>query len=131
MSARTAETILLVDDEAMVRELVSAMLRNYGYQVLVAEDAERALKYTEAPAGPIHLLLTDVIMPRTSGTELAVRIGVRLKAQQPPLKVLYMANNNDDLGLYYAVVNQGGGLLRKPFTPDVLARKVREVLDAT
>jgi PAS domain S-box-containing protein len=120
------ETILLVEDEPQVRELTRAVLSAKGYCVVEALNAQDAERLAESLGAKIHLLLTDVIMPGTSGRELAKRISDR----QPDVRVLYMS------GYTYNVIAQGGTLdrgvafLQKPFTPSGLVEKVREVLDA-
>lgn len=129
MEPKKAETVLLVDKDEIVRLMVADMLKMYGYKVVISGSGDKAMRWAEKFEGPIHLLLTDVLMPVVSGTALAVRLGLKRKDQQPPMKVLYMAGLNDDLTIQYSVVQTGGGLLRKPFTPDTLGRKVREVLD--
>ncbi len=119
------ETILLVEDEPAVRGLVHEALRLHGYTVLVARHGIEALLTGAKHMGPIHLLLTDVVMPQMSGPEVAER----LTAVRPDLKVLYMSGYPD-----HPVFSQGGvkretAFLQKPFTPNVLTSKVREVLD--
>ncbi len=118
------ETILLVDDERMVRELVRRLLQERGYQVLEAAGAEEALGLAAGHPGPVHLLLTDVVMPGLSGPELAVR----LTAERPETKVLYMSGYTDERLMGRAADTPGAGFLAKPFTPDDLARKLRELL---
>lgn len=123
------ETILVVDDEADVCELARDCLVAEGYSVLDARDGEEALRIAEGHTEPIHLLLTDVMMPRLNGVELAGR----LTRQRPDTKVLYMSG--------FAVVGAqteqltgpglqpGDPILPKPFSSEALTRKVREVLD--
>ena len=120
------ETILLVEDEPAVRGLVYETLRLQGYTVLAARHGIEALLTSAKYGGPIHLLLTDVIMPQMSGPEVAEKI----LTIRPAIKVLYMSGYPD-----HPVFDQGGmsrqtGFLQKPFSPLVLAQKVREVLDA-
>jgi PAS domain S-box-containing protein len=119
------ETILLVEDDEPVRELARRVLRRFGYQVLVAANADEAMVVFERHAAQIQLLLTDIIMPQTSGLELASR----LKALKPELHVVYMSGFTED-----AFANRGPydpkiTLIHKPFTQDLLAAKVRQVLD--
>jgi len=119
------ETVLLVEDEPAVRELVRKVLQRQGYTVLVAADGAEAIRLAETRREPIQLLLTDVIMPEMSGRELAER----LIAARPGLRVLFISGYTEDImasGLPDARVD----LLEKPFSPTVLARKVREVLDS-
>ena len=120
------ETILLVEDESGVRQLVRDMLLHLGYRVLEAGNAQEAIGIFEKNEGAIDLLLTDVIMPQMSGRELAVR----LKSVRPRLKVLYISGYTDDMLAHHGVLESDVFLLQKPFAPDALARKLREVLDA-
>ena len=120
-----SETILVVEDEDTIRALVCRVLRSHGYTVLEAADAGLALRLSQELAGPIHLLLTDVVMPQTSGRELAERMAWR----RPEVKVLYMSGYTDDAVVRHGVLQEGTAFLQKPFTPDLLAQKVREVLD--
>jgi CheY-like chemotaxis protein len=122
-SPKGSETILLVDDEEGVRKLVSAVLSANGYEVLEAADGAAALGVYEKNGHKIDLVLTDVVMPRMTGLEL----GKRLADLAPSLKLLYMSGYRDN-----AIVGAGEApraFLLKPFTPDVLLGKVREVLD--
>jgi PAS domain S-box-containing protein len=120
------ETILLVEDEEQVRRLAATVLTSYGYRVIEAKDGVDAEQIARRSGDYLHLLLTDVVMPNgTSGLDLAAR----LTPVRPKMKVLFMSGYADD------VINQRGGLaedaafLPKPFSPEVLARRVREVLD--
>ncbi|HUO35160.1 MAG TPA: CHASE4 domain-containing protein [Candidatus Acidoferrum sp.] len=119
------ETILFVEDEESVRELVSEYLKAAGYNVLEAIDGEHALQLATAHTEPIHLLVTDVVMPRLSGRELAVRVSV----ERPSLKVLYISGYTDDSVFRHGVLEGGAPFLQKPFNLRVLAAKVREVLE--
>ncbi len=119
------ETILLVEDEAAVREVARRILRRHGYTVLAAESTGDAVVLCESHAGAIHLLLTDVVMPRLSGAQLA---GLLLK-RRPELKVLYMSGYTDGSIDSHGVLQQGALFLQKPFTSELLAGKVRSVLD--
>jgi len=120
------ETILLVEDEEMVRTLTKEVLLSKGYKVLEAEDATNALELYEQHNETIHLIITDVVMPRISGRSLVETI----KLSQPEIKVLYMSGYTDNAIVHHGVIDEGTAFLQKPFTPDGLARKVREVLDA-
>jgi PAS domain S-box-containing protein len=118
------ETILLVEDESSVRSLVARVLRSRGYQILEATTGEEALAASEGHAGTIHLLLTDLVMPRMSGRELAFA----LTKIRTGLRVLFMSGYTDE-NLMRQVEVPDVAFLNKPFTPAVLAEKVRVVLD--
>jgi CheY-like chemotaxis protein len=119
------ETILLVEDAQRVRAVVREILEMSGYTVLEARHGTEALEVSHRHAGAIHLLVTDVVMPQMSGRELAQR----LSTLRPDLKVLYMSGYTDDAIVRHGVLASGIAFLSKPFTPDALALKVREVLD--
>jgi signal transduction histidine kinase len=121
------ETILLVEDAALVRTLARQVLETAGYRVLEAATAEAALKICESINGTrIDLVLTDVVMPGMSGNDMS-KI---LLARQPDMPVLYMSGYTDDAIVQHGVLEPGINFLQKPFTPGALAMKVREVLDA-
>jgi PAS domain S-box-containing protein len=120
------ETVLVAEDEPGVRSLVRTSLRLKGYTVLEAGNGTEALALTERHSGPIHLLLTDVIMPQMNGRELSER----LKARRPGLKVLFMSGYTDDAVLRHGVATEDLQFIQKPFTPSALAGKMRTVLDA-
>jgi PAS domain S-box-containing protein len=119
------ETILLVEDAQRVRAVVREILEMSGYTVLEARHGADALEVSNRHAGTIHLLVTDVVMPQMSGRELSQR----LSTLRPDLKVLYMSGYTDDAIVRHGVLASGIAFLSKPFTPDALALKVREVLD--
>jgi CheY-like chemotaxis protein len=123
--AQGRETILLVEDEPAVRGLVHEALRLHGYTVLVARHGIEALLTGAKHMGPIHLLLTDVVMPQMSGPEVAEK----LTAVRPDMKVLYMSGYPDH-PVFSQGVKRETAFLQKPFTPNVLTQKVREVLDS-
>jgi signal transduction histidine kinase/CheY-like chemotaxis protein len=118
------ETILLVEDAQRVRAVVREILEMSGYLVLEARHGAEALEVGNRHAGTIHLLVTDVVMPQMSGRELSQR----LATLRPDLKVLYMSGYTDDAIVRHGVLASGIAFLSKPFTPDALALKVREVL---
>jgi PAS domain S-box-containing protein len=122
--ATGSETILLAEDEPMVRQLVRAVLEQGGYRVLEAADGAEALRLAEAHPGPIHLLLTDVVMPGISGRELTER----LAKQRPEVRVVYMSGYTDDAVVRHGVLHAGVAFIQKPFAPSALLRKVQEVL---
>ncbi len=123
---RGTETILLVEDEAQVRLVTRGILRRQGYRVLEAENAGEALLLCERHEGSIDLLLSDVVMPHVSGPELARR----LAGPRPGLKILCMSGYTDEAVIRHGALDPGIAFIQKPFTPESLARKVREVLDA-
>jgi len=116
---------LLVEDDYLVRELARAVLAACGYSVLVAETALTVSSLCEHYVGPIHLLLTDVVMPGIGGRELARQV----VAHSPDTKVLYMSGYATNAIVHHVELDSGTFFLPKPFTPALLAAKVREVLD--
>jgi two-component system, cell cycle sensor histidine kinase and response regulator CckA len=121
-----SETILLVEDEEAVRELASRILSAKGYSVVAAKSVKEAEEWCEKQGGKIHLLLTDIIMPGTSGRELARRITVK----HPQTRVLYMSGYTDNVLAQGGELEAGLSFLQKPFTPAALVQKVRDVLDS-
>ncbi len=119
------ETILVVEDDEMVRTLACQMLTVNNYTAIEAKDAETSLELVKKHDGPIHLLLTDVIMPKINGKELYDR----LKAIIPELKVLYMSGYTDNVIAKHGVLEQGINFIQKPFSLQGLLKKVRSVLD--
>ncbi len=122
---RGTETVLLVEDEDAVRALAREVLRRHGYAVLEARHGVDALTVVEAHADTIDLMVTDVVMPHMSGRDLAERLG----AVRPAMKVLFMSGYTDHAAVHRDLT-PGTAFLQKPFTPDLLARTVRQVLDA-
>jgi len=120
------ETVLLVEDEDALRQVALDLLERHGYHVLAARDGADAIRRATAHAGPIHLLVTDVVMPRMSGRELAGH----LADLRPDTRVLYMSGYTDDAIFHHGVQAASFAFLPKPVTPDALLRKVRTVLDA-
>jgi CheY-like chemotaxis protein len=123
---RGSETILLVEDEELVRNLEREVLEECGYTVLEATSAKHALQLAANHRGVIELLLTDVVMPELSGRELAEQ----LLAQRPEMRILYASGYFDDAIAPHGVLDPGIALLSKPLTPTSLARKVRDTLDS-
>jgi len=122
---RGSETILLVEDEEQVRVILLNVLRRQGYRVLSAQNAGEALLLCEGHPDPIHLLVTDVVMPQMSGPELAKR----LAQPRPEMKVLCMSGYTDDSIVRHGVLSTGFAFIQKPVTPVLLSRKIRELLD--
>ena len=120
------ETVLLVEDEEPLRALAARVLGERGYKVLESTSPEHALQIGEQYQEPIHMLLTDVVLPRMSGRRIAEQIA----PIRPGMKVLYMSGYTDDAVVRHGVLEASAAFLQKPFTPAALARKVREVLDA-
>jgi len=120
-----SETILIAEDEPDLRELTRIFLQGYGYNVLEAESAEQAIQMAGVFAGPVHLLLTDVIMPGMSGRQLAESILIK----RPQTKIVYMTGYTDDMVAQHRVLEPGVNLLQKPFSKVDLALKVRSTLD--
>jgi len=120
-----SETVLIVEDDDGLRKLALIILKRGGYRVLDAENGEDALRVVEAHDGSIDLLITDVVMPKMGGKEVAER----LQSLYPQMKVLYISGYTDDAILHHGILQPGLNFFEKPFTPEELARKVREVLD--
>jgi CheY-like chemotaxis protein len=123
---RGTETVLLADDDPGVRSLSRLALQSYGYLVLDAADGDEAIQLGLTHPGPIHLLVTDLVMPKAGGREVAER----LAPARPEARVLFLSGYTDDALVRHGVLEAGVAFLHKPFTPTTLARKVREVLDA-
>jgi two-component system cell cycle sensor histidine kinase/response regulator CckA len=119
-----SETVLLVEDEESVRQLVRETLESKGYKVLEADNGEAALQIVSGYSGKIDMLITDVVMPGMSGRELSAR----LCASCPQTKVLYLSGYTEDAIVHEGVIDPDTAFLQKPFTLQMLARKVREVL---
>ncbi|MDE3017611.1 MAG: PAS domain-containing protein [Nitrospirota bacterium] len=126
-STRGSETILLAEDEDTVRTLTRELLEEEGYRLLEARNGVEALVVARQHAGPIHLLLTDVVMPQMGGRALADR----LTSDRPGLKVLYMSGYPADPNLQQGTLGAQAALLPKPMLPEALLHKIRDVLDAS
>jgi PAS domain S-box-containing protein len=127
MALQGTETILLAEDEEIVRILVTEVVRGYGYQVLEASGPAEALLIGARHSGPIHLLISDVVMPEMNGPELSIR----LQQFRPELKVLYMSGYTDSAIVQQRMMEEARNFIQKPFVPDALVRRVREILDRT
>ncbi|MBN8615935.1 MAG: PAS domain S-box protein [Deltaproteobacteria bacterium] len=127
VAPRGTETILLVEDDEGVRSMALMGLRMHGYNVLTATDGQDALRVARAHRGPLDLILTDVVMPNLSGPALIEQ----LKEELPRTKVLFMSGYTDDAVVRHGLLEANVAFIQKPYTPMKLARKVREVLDAT
>ena len=119
------ETILLVEDEDIVRDLAREVLQYYGYTVITAENGEEGLRVCREFAGQVDMVLTDVVMPRMSGRELAEQLAV----ERPGTRVLYMSGFTDDAIVRHGLLEEDIAFIQKPFTPESLATKIRELLD--
>ena len=119
------ETILLVEDEAGVRAITRHTLQSFGYTLLEASHGEEAIRICEQHNGPIHLAVSDVVMPEMGGRQLAERLAVL----RPHLKILFLSGYTDDAVVRHGVLHSEMAFLQKPFTPTALAIKVREMLE--
>ncbi|MDT5122728.1 MAG: hypothetical protein QOC96_2210 [Acidobacteriota bacterium] len=126
ISQQGTETVLLVEDEELVRNMTREILEDSGYQVLEAPHGQEALLIARQHDGPIHLMLSDVVMPLMSGRELAEHLAIF----RSETKVLYMSGYTDDAIVHHGVLDEGMAFIEKPFTPNALACKVREILNA-
>ena len=120
-----SETILIVEDDDSLRNMVCEILEPQGYSILEAQNGIEALRVSESHSGQIHLMLTDVVMPKMGGRELEEH----LRPLRPDMKVIYMSEYTDNAILHHGVLSPGIEFLEKPFTPAGLRKKVREVLD--
>ena len=119
-----SETILLVEDDAMVRELARTILSEHGYTVLEAEHAEEALLLARRFSGSVHLLLSDVVMPGLNGRELYER----LRVDRSDLRALFMSGYTENVVAHHGVLDEGTNFMQKPFTLAGLLSRVRELL---
>jgi PAS domain S-box-containing protein len=124
---RGSETVLVVEDEAVVLDILREVLAGHGYNVLTATNGEEGLRILSSHPGPIHLLLTDVVVPMMAGPDLADRAA----ELRPETRTLFVSGYTEHTVIRHGVSGRGAGFLQKPFTPETVARKVREVLDAT
>ncbi len=121
-----AETILFVEDEESLRKMAGKILKGYGYSVIEAKNGMEALEIVNKEDHPeIDLLVTDVVMPKMGGKELSEK----LFEEYPKLKVLYISGYTDNAIAHHGMLDEGVSFLQKPFSPNELAQKIREVLD--
>jgi two-component system cell cycle sensor histidine kinase/response regulator CckA len=123
---RGTETVLLVEDQEDVRRLTRSTLEEHGYRVIEAGNGAQALQSAQAEKRPLHVLVSDVVMPGLNGRELAELL---LKSR-PGLRVLYLSGYTEDTVLQHGTLAAGSAFLPKPFSPDTLVRKLRDLLDA-
>jgi CheY-like chemotaxis protein len=119
-----SETILLVEDEDLVRKVVARILERAGYRVLIAANGAEAVAIAEQLRGPVDALITDVVMPGISGKEVAARMAGRF----PNLKILFITGYTEDEFLRNGILDQGRAIMLKPFSPEDLLRRLREML---
>ncbi len=119
------ETVLLAEDQDEVRVITRNILKHYGYHVIEARGAHEAIALVSHSSEPIHLLLTDIVMPQMNGRDLAKIVG----AKRPGIKVLYMSGYTDNSVIQHAILDPGTAYIQKPLSPEGLAKKVRQVLD--
>jgi nitrogen-specific signal transduction histidine kinase/CheY-like chemotaxis protein len=124
--ANGTETVLVVEDEEMIRQIISVTLTEYGYTALLAKDGEEAQAICASAQGPIHLLLSDVVLPGMSGRESAKR----LVSKRPGMRVLYMSGYTANAIVHHGALEPGIAFIQKPFSPATLLRKMREILDS-
>jgi PAS domain S-box-containing protein len=124
-SPKGTETVMVVEDQDGIRDIVRESLRRNGYKVLIANDGDEALQMAGSYPDPIHLLITDLVMPNIGGRELAQR----LTPQRPAMKVLFMSGYSEQSALEIEATSQSATVLQKPFSLEALARNVRRVLD--
>jgi two-component system, cell cycle sensor histidine kinase and response regulator CckA len=120
-----SETVLVVEDDDMLKKFICASLDMYGYKVLEARHGDEALLRCKQHPEPIHLMLTDVVMPKMSGRELADR----LAPLRPDMKVLYMSGYTENVIVHHGVLDSSLTLIQKPFSPRALAEQIRKILD--
>jgi CheY-like chemotaxis protein len=126
LDGRWSETVLLVEDNDGVRGLARDTLEHLGYDVIAASSGRESIRLVDAHDGPVHLLLTDVVMPGMNGFELAER----LRESHPGMKVLFMSGYSEEAVARHGLLDPDRNFLPKPFTPVALAGKMREILDA-
>ena len=122
---RGSETILLVEDETSVREIIALLLKRLGYRVQEASSGEDGLRLAEGSQEKINLLITDLLMPGMSGRELAQALRVR----DTSLRVLFLSGHTGDSGVHLGIESTEVTFLQKPFALDALSKKLKEVLD--
>jgi len=118
------ETVLLAEDDATIRRMIQLTMESEGYTILAATNGQEAIEISSSYEGDIHLLLTDVIMPKLNGQELANTV----QQSRPEMEVIFMSGYTDDAISHHGVLEPGVHFIQKPITPSILAKKLREVL---
>ncbi len=124
-SLHGSETLLIVEDDQIVRTLISQTLSQYGYTTLTASSPLEALKIHQKKNQIIHLFIVDVILPQMRGVDLVCAI----QQERPDVKVLYISGYTEDTIVHHGIIEKGVHFLNKPFSPDALLQKVRRILD--
>ena len=124
---RGLETVLLAEDEESLRKMIREVLEAQGHTVLDAGDGREALSVSERYDGPIHAMITDVVMPQIGGSELAER----LSSRRPNFKILYVSGYADNAILHHGILAPGVHFIQKPFAPEGLTSKLRKLLGST
>jgi CheY-like chemotaxis protein len=124
-SPKRHETLLLVEDERAILRVSSVALAALGYRVLTASNGVEALELVKATNEPIHLLITDVVMPKMGGSELAAK----LADLRPGIRLLFSSGYMENSIVEHGILAEGVNFIQKPYTPSVLAQRVREVLE--
>lgn len=125
MTEQGQETILLVEDEPALLKLTSILLERLGYHIIAVDSPDRAIEIVREYKGPIHMLMTDVIMPGMNGRELALNI----MPLQPDIKLLFMSGYTADIISENGVLDRGINFIQKPFVWNELGKKIRSILD--
>ncbi|MCB0167613.1 MAG: response regulator, partial [Anaerolineae bacterium] len=120
-----SETILVVEDEETILDLIEVVLKQSGYDLITARDGQDAINKVQGLEGPIHLLLTDVVMPNLSGKDLSVEI----RKRHPETKICFMSGYTDNAIVHHDILDENTNFIQKPFLPSFLLKKVREILD--
>ena len=125
VSFQGTETILVVEDEDKLRDLIKEIMEEHGYKILLANDGEDALSVVGSYRETIHLLLTDIVMPKMNGKELADILSV----QRPAMQILFMSGYTEETIMHHGILDKGINFINKPFSSESLLMKIREILD--